>query len=95
MGLKNTLLCISFLFFLNGCAQTTAMIGPAYTLANSGNLFQAGLTYGSGEVVTKVTGKTPSENLQEFLEPNKKDTQLRKLVKRNIIKTRKKLNLTN
>ena len=95
MNVKNLILSISFLLFLNGCAQTTAMIGPAYTFANSGNIFQAGLTYGGSEAITMATGKTPGENLKEFLKPNKKDTELRKLVKRNIIKTRKKLNINN
>ena len=52
--------------FLGACASPTAMLGPAYTLSSTGNVFQAGLTYGSNEMVTMYTGKTPFENLQDI-----------------------------
>ena len=58
--------------FLSGCTSPTAMLGPAYTLTSSGNIYQAGLTYGSNEMITRQTGKTPIENIQE-LSMNKKN----------------------
>ena len=58
--------------FLSGCTSPTAMLGPAYTLTSSGNIYQAGLTYGSNEMITRQTGKTPIENIQE-LSVNKKN----------------------
>ena len=60
--------------FLSGCTSPTAMLGPAYTLTSSGNIYQAGLTYGSNEMITRQTGKTPIENIQE-LSVNKKNIQ--------------------
>ena len=72
---------------LTGCAQNMALLGPAYTFATSGNIYHAGLTYGSNEVITKTTGKSPSENLKEILNPKDDDTELRKLVKERIEKT--------
>ena len=66
----------SFLFcFLGACASPTAMLGPAYTLTSTGSPFQAGFTYGSGELVTMYTGKTPIENIQEIAEVDKKNFQ--------------------
>ena len=64
---------IFILSFLGACTSPTAMIGPVYTLSSSGNIFQAGLNYGSHEMITMYTGKTPIENLQEIsnLENNK------------------------
>ena len=58
--------------FLGACTSPTAMLGPAYTLSNSGSIYQAGLSYGSNEMITFYTGKTPIENLQKIsLEKNK------------------------
>ena len=56
-----------FLFgFLGACTAPTAMLGPVYTLSSSGSLVQAGFSYGSGELITAYTGKTPMENLIEI-----------------------------
>ena len=80
---------------LNGCAQNAALLGPAYTLASTGNVFQAGVTYGSNELITKKTGKSTAQNLKEILTVKKEDTDFQKLVKENIKKTRKKLKISN
>ena len=87
MILKKIFIGLFFLSLLTGCAQNMALLGPAYTLATSGNIYHAGLTYGSNEVITKTTGKSPSENLKEILNPKDDDTELRKLVKERIEKT--------
>jgi len=52
--------------FLSACGGPTAMIGPAYTLTSTGNIYHAGLNYGSYEMITRYTGKTPIENLQDL-----------------------------
>ena len=52
--------------FLGGCATPSAMLGPAYTLTSTGNVFQASLSYGSNEMITMYTGKTPFENVKEI-----------------------------
>ena len=54
------------LSFLGGCASPTAMLGPAYTLTSTGNVLQAGLSYGSNEMITMYTGKTPIQNVKEI-----------------------------
>ena len=56
------------LVFLGACAAPTAMLGPAYTLSSSGNVLQAGFSYGSSTLVKSYTGKTPLENLSEISE---------------------------
>ena len=45
MGINKLLICILMGTILSGCAQSTAMLGPAITLASSGNVSQAGLTF--------------------------------------------------
>ena len=39
------------LLFLNGCVQTTALLGLVYTLASPRNIYQAGLSYDSNQAV--------------------------------------------
>lgn len=95
MILKKIIITIFFVCLLSGCAQNAALLGPAYTFANTGNIYQAGLTYSSDLVVTKATGKTTSENVKDILIPQKKDSEFKKLVKRRIEETRRKLNLPN
>ena len=66
---KKLIIVVFFLNLLNGCAQNAALLAPAYTLASSGNVYHAGLTYGSNHVIEKKTGKSTAENIQELLTP--------------------------
>ena len=68
---KKIIISILAIYLLNGCVQNTALLGPAVTAASTGNLYQAGLSYGSSKVVTKITGKTTTENIKIFLNKNK------------------------
>ena len=95
MILNKIIIGLFFVCFLSGCAQNAALLGPAYTLATSGNIYQAGFTYGGNELVTKTTGKSMAQNIKESITPKKVDSDFQKLVKRNIEKTRKKLNFSN
>ena len=65
MVIKKIILGLFVISFLGSCGAPTAMLGPAYTLSSTGNVLQAGLSYGSNEMITRYTGKTPLENLQE------------------------------
>jgi hypothetical protein len=93
MNLKKITIGILFLVLLSGCAQNTALLGPAYTLVTSGNLYNAGLSYGGDKIIAKTTGKSAVENVKDALTPKKNDTDFQKLVKKNIKKTRKKLKI--
>ena len=63
---KKIIYSLIALYFLAGCTSPTAMIGPVYTLSSTGSIFQTGLTYGSNEIITRSTGKTPIENVIEI-----------------------------
>ena len=101
MILKNIIVGLFLLVFLNGCVQTTALLGPVYTLASTGNIYQASLTYGSNQAVEKITGKSPTENVQSLLDNKKKIEEKEKqeeffaLVKSRIEKTSKIIQLAN
>ena len=87
--------------FLGACAAPTTMLGPAYTLSSTGNVFHAGFSYGSGSLVKNYTGKTTVENLREIgLTKNIQKQALESeefynLVKKKIDKTGGILNLSN
>ena len=94
------------LVFLGACAAPTAMLGPAYTLSSSGNVLQAGFSYGSSTLVKSYTGKTPLENLAEISEldlDHKKNiqkqtlesTEFHILVKNRIKKNKQIIKFTN
>ena len=95
MIFKKIILGIFFIGTLSGCAQTTALLGPIYTLSTTGNVYQAGLGYGSDMAVTSITGKSTGENVKDLLQPKQNDSDFQKLIKKRIIETRKKLNLSN
>jgi hypothetical protein len=70
MILKKIIISAFAMCFLTGCLQNTAFLGPALTVASTGNVYQAGLSYGSSQVIKKMTGKTPTENVKSFLDSN-------------------------
>ena len=71
MILKKIIAGLFLLFFLNGCVQSTALLGPAYTMVSTGNFYHAGLSYGSNKAIENITGKTPTENIKSLTD-NKK-----------------------
>ena len=102
MTLKKIIAGFFLLFFLNGCVQSAALLGPAYTLTNTGNVFQAGLSYGSNQAVKKITGKSTTENIKSFVDDNKIKVEEEEnheeffaLVKSRIEKTSKIIKLAN
>ena len=94
------------LSILNSCATPSAMLGPAYTLTSTGNVLQAGLSYGTGELVKNYTGKTTMENLKDATNSIKNENEniqkitlesekFYKLIEAKINKTSGILNLSN
>jgi len=99
---KKLILGLFILSFLNACGAPTAMLGPVYTFTSTGSLTQAGMTFGSNELITSYTGKTPIENLEEITSNNKnihkktlKSDDFHQLVKIRFKKTREKIKLSN
>ena len=94
MIIKKIILGIYIIVILSGCAQSTAFLGPIYTLGTTGSVHQAGFSYSSSKVITTLTGKPGLENLESLLIAKKKNSDIRKLLEKQIKETRKKLNLT-
>ena len=75
---KKIILGIIIIGFLGACKSTTAMLGPAYTLSATGNVYQTGLSYASNQMIAVLTGKTPFENLKR-ISPKKENIQKKTL----------------
>ena len=58
--MKKILLLLSIIFFLNGCAESLALLGPG---ASNGRLVQSSLNSAISYGVKKQTGKTPLEHV--------------------------------
>ena len=86
MSLKKIIFLILGLFFLNSCIDATAFLGPAITVGTSGNVYQAGLSYGSSQLVKTATGKTTVEHMSKII-----DSKKFKATKKKIINSKSKL----
>ena len=95
MEIKKILTWIIVGIILTGCAQSTAMIGPALTLASTGNASQAGLTFFGNKAIEKETGMDTVSYVSNKIEQQNSRTKLKRefknLVETNFVKTRKKL----
>ena len=95
MGINRIFIYIVISIILSGCAQSTAMLGPALTLASTGNVSQAGISYFTNKAVERETGMDTVSFVSKKIEEKNSKTKLRrnfkKLVKTNFEKTRQKL----
>ena len=73
------------LFFLSGCVEPTAFLGPAVTAGSTGNIYQAGLNYGMNKTVLATTGKYPIEHLTNVLNKTKETVELAKNYKKETV----------
>ena len=70
-------LTLLVLLFFAGCAQPTALLGPIYTIGTTGNVLQAGASYGTSYAIKKITGKTVSENVNAFVDTEELKEELK------------------
>ena len=75
---KKIIVGLFLLSFLGACASPTAMLGTVYSFSSTGSIYHAGLSYGSNELITKHTGKTPFENIKEISIKDQDDNNIRK-----------------
>jgi len=80
MKYKKKLITISkilSLMMLTNCVMTTtSLFGPALTVSQSGNIYHAGASFVSSNVIKKEFGKTPIEFIENIIsqKPIKNET---------------------
>ena len=67
-----------FIIILNGCAQSTALLGPGVTLATTGNALQAGIQYGTNTAIKNETGKDALTYVKDAVEQDQKQRKFNK-----------------
>jgi len=92
--LKTSFLFLS-LIFLNGCLQSTAMLGPGVTLVTTGNAAQATFQYVANDAIKKETGKDALTLVKDVVEEDQKKRKFsrdfKKMVEKRILNARKKI----
>ena len=92
--MKRIILVLCSFIFLNSCAQNTALLGPAIAVGKGGNIYQAGLSYGTNKSIEIATGKSPAEHVSNYVETKSKkknrQKQLTTFLKTHIKNTREK-----
>ena len=89
--MKKILFLLINLILLSGCVQSAAMFGPALTAATTGNVFQAGLSYGTNLTIKEKTGKSPSEHVVDYNKKKVIEKNLKNLIIKHVQLTRKKI----
>jgi hypothetical protein len=86
-----------YLIFLNGCLQTTALLGPGVTIATTGNVVQAGFQYTANRAIKNETGKDALTLVKEVVEEDHKkrvfNKDFKKMVKKRVLNARKKISV--
>ena len=72
---------LSIFITLTGCMNSTAMLGSILTVGTSGgNIYQAGLQYGTTKAIKKETGKDTVEYISDLLNPPEEKSMSDELV---------------
>ena len=79
----NILIYLFFGFFLTGCLQTTAMVGPAITLVSTGNISQAGISFLTNRAIKNETGLNTLEFVSNKIDKNKKINEINEINENN------------
>ena len=92
MGINKIFIYIIATITLSGCIQSTAMVAPAITIASTGTISQAGLTFFTNKAVEEETGMNTYSFVSSKIEQNSyQNRKFKKLVKTNFEKTRQQL----
>ena len=75
--MKKTIVIIISCVFLGACAQSTVLLGPIISVGSSGNVMQAGFSYGTNMAVKQTTGLMPSEHVSLYIEEKKEEKKLK------------------
>ena len=76
--MKKVLFLVIVMFFLNGCFQMIALVGPAANGVATGKVYQSAISYSLSYGVQKATGKTIIENVIDL---NKNSKHKEKIAK--------------
>ena len=62
---KKIFIFLSLLFLSNCVTSPTALLGPIFTGAKTGSVYQASLSYGSNRIISKIRETDQKQSLNE------------------------------
>ena len=84
-----------FLILLNGCLQSTAVLGPGLTFVTTGNVAQATFQYAANSAIKNETGKDAITLVKDVVEEDHKKRKFskdfKKMVEKRVLNARKKI----
>ena len=107
--MKKIFILLTTLFFLNGCAESVALLGTSISGASSGKVIQSSLTSSISYGLKKQTGKGPLEHAKVYAEkmnPEKKkepcvnfiektNSEICAIIKKRLILTKSRIQFLN
>ncbi len=67
-SMRKILTSIIFIFWLTGCAEQVALLGPMTTSAGSGNFLQSSFSSVASYGIKKQTGKSPLGHVKSYVD---------------------------
>ena len=96
MEIKRIILLLGTYLVLAGCLQSTAMLGPSLTFAETQSIYHSSLSFGSSKFIENKTGMNTTDYIVSKFNKDEKENKTNNkfidLVKKNIQKTKKILN---
>jgi len=69
--MKKIFFLLTAVIILNGCAQSTAFVGPSYTMVKTGSIIEASSSLAASYGVKKTLGKSPYEYVMSLAKQDK------------------------
>ena len=99
--MRKIFVLLTTMLFLNGCAESVALLGPSFSGASNGKMLQSSLNSAISYGIKQQTGKSPLEHALAYAEeknPEKKKEPCLSFIKKTnseiCLIVKKQLNLT-
>ena len=68
MSILNKIYVFSCLILLSGCVSSTAFLGPIFTGAKTGSVYQASISYGGNKFINKAMKIQKNESFKKLFD---------------------------
>ena len=66
MSILKKIYVFTCLILLSGCVSSTAFLGPIFTGAKTGSVYQASISYGGNKIINKAVKLEENENFKNL-----------------------------
>ena len=76
MSILKKIYVFSCLILLSGCVSSTAFLGPIFTGAKTGSVYQASISYGGNKIINKAVKLEENENFKNLFNKDHDKTKI-------------------